>query len=119
LPVIRAVVEIDPEIANYYRSLIPKHITFKKPLHPAHISVVRKAIPENMEFWGKYEGEIITFEYDPYICFSEKYCWLRCYSTRLEDIREELGLPRHSPVTRPPDETPCFHTTIANFKMEN
>jgi len=116
LPQIKLALEIDPQIAKYYRSLIPKYISLSVPMHAPHISVIRKAIPPNMNLWGKYQGEQIEFTYDPEICFGTVYCLIKCYSTRLEDIREELGLSRHSSVTRPPDEQPCFHTTLGNFK---
>jgi hypothetical protein len=112
----RLVVEIDPEIARYYRSLIPKSISFSIPLHSPHISVVRKEIPTNIDVWGKYNGEIIEFEYDSYIFFGMVYGWLNVHCLRLEDIREELGLTRISDITCPPDKRPVFHTTIINFK---
>jgi len=114
---IRLVVEIDPEIAAFYRSLIPPHIHFSIPMYPPHISVIRREVPLNIELWNKYQGLDVSFEYDPYIFIGNLYIWLKVYSTELENIREELGLPRHrSGITRPPNEQPCFHTTIANFK---
>jgi len=112
----RLVVEIDPEIARYYRSLIPKSISVSVPLYAPHISVVRKEIPTNIDVWKKYNDEIVEFEYDPYIFFGQIYCWLNVYCIRLEDIREELGLTRISDITCPPDKRPVFHTTIGNQK---
>jgi hypothetical protein len=116
LPQVRLVANIDPEIAAYYRALIPKYVSFAKPLYVPHVSVIRKEIPTVLDAWGKYEGERVELFYDPYIFFGKVYCWLRVFSPRFEDIREELGLTRHSNITRPPDEQPCFHSTIANFK---
>jgi hypothetical protein len=116
LPKIRVAVEIDVGIAKFYRSLIPKHISFKTPMYPPHISVVRRETPPNMEVWNKHAGKKVEFEYDPYIHIGKLYCWLKVYSLEIEELRLELGLTRHSNITRPPDESPCFHTTIANFK---
>ena len=102
-----AIVEVDPGIALFYRSLIPKHISWRPPMHKPHISVVRKGKePLNKII---YNNEIIEYEYDNYIYLDNKYVWLKAYSSRLEQIRLELGLPRH----RFDD---CYHITIANFK---
>ena len=116
LPHFRLAVEIDAEIARYYRSLIPKSVSVSIPAYNPHISVVRKEVVPNASFWQKYQNEIIEFEYDPYIQFGTVYCWLDVYCLRLEDIREELGMHRLSDITCPPDKRPCFHTTIGNFK---
>ena len=65
-----------------------------------------------MEHWGKYEGEQIPFRYDNEIGFDPPYYFLRAYSKRIEDIREELGLARHRPRFND------FHITIANVKSQ-
>ena len=116
LPQIRLVAELDPGIAEFYRSLIPKHFVLQKPMYVPHVSVIRKETPTNMAAWGKYQGELVEIFYDPYIFFGKIYCWLKVHSVRFEEIREELGLPRHSHITRPPDEQPCFHMTLGNQK---
>ena len=117
-PVLKLVLDIDQEISEYYRSLIPKW--FEKPskqMYMAHISVIRNETPVKMENWGKYEGKEIEFCYSNVIQFGEVYCWLNCFSTELEKIRLELGLKVDSPYTKPPDGLEkTFHTTIGNFK---
>lgn len=119
LPQFRLVVNIDPEIAKYYRSLLPKNIKVRLPMYKPHISVVRHETPTRLEYWKKYHGKQVSFIYNPYIFIGVTYCWLKVHSTELEDIRVELGLARHrTGVTRPPDEQPCFHTTIGNFKVQ-
>lgn len=113
----KLIVEVDPAIGPYYRSLVPKYIPIKPQLYPSHISVVRHEIPPNLEFWGKYEGEVIPFCYDNYIHNGKVYYWLNAFSKRLEEIRLELGLPVDSPYTRPPDGlAKTFHITIGNLK---
>lgn len=108
---------IDPEIARYYQQFIPKRILYNKQKYKPHISVVRKVVPINLEYWGKYEDEEIDFQYDNNIHFGEVYIWLNCFSKRLEDIRLELGLEIHDQFTEPPqDYKKCFHSTLGNLK---
>ena len=112
------VVDVDQAIMDLYRSLIPKAIQTNKPMYPAHISVVRKETPTNTSVWMKHDKEIIRFFYSPIIHLGNLYCWLNVYCHRLEEIRQELGLPVHSRITNPPCEgfKQCFHITIGNFK---
>lgn len=113
----KLVVDIDQEISNYYRSLLPKCIKPNRQRYEAHISVVRKEIPINLQFWKKYEGEEVEFCYTNQVFFSDNYCWLNVFCIRLEEIRLELGLPVSSIYTLPPEGfTKCFHSTIGNFK---
>lgn len=113
----KLIVEVDQAIADYYRSLLPK---YKKPnpqKYKAHISVVRKEIPVNLEAWGIHEGEEVEFFYDPGVKFGTVYCWLNVWCKRLEEVRRELGLPVNSPYTLPPEGfEKCFHCTIGNYK---
>ena len=113
----KLIVEIDPNIAAFYRSLIPKWHDWNVPLYPSHISVVRKEEIPNLDLWGKHEGEEVKFLYSPIVQMGKVYFWLNVFCKRLEEIRVELGLPVSSPYTRPPEGfQKCFHTTIANNK---
>lgn len=111
-----ASVLIDPDIYFYYRSLIPQA---KRPpngqRYPAHISVVRRQKPTNPSVWGKYEGRLVKFHYENVVRFGTIYCWLNVYSTELEEIVNELGLPPPNPIYNP-DGRRCFHITLGNFK---
>lgn len=113
----RLVMECDQAIADYYRSLIPQ---YKKPApqrYGAHVSVVRKEVPD-VAAWGKYEGETIDFLYTGTVYFGRVYCWLNVFCNRLEEVRLELGLPVRSEYTLPPEGfTKCFHMTIGNYKV--
>lgn len=110
-------VEVDQGISDFYRSLIPKWIKTNSQMYPAHISVVRKEVPVNLEFWGKHEGEEVEFVYSNEIHHGTVYWWLNAFSKRLEEVRIELGLPVSSQYTRPPDSwIKCFHITIGNMK---
>jgi len=115
----KLVVEVDQQLSDYYRSLIPKFVSTNRPRYSAHITVVRqeKETPVNLEHWGKYEGQEIEFFYSPIIQQGKVYFWLNTFCTKLEDIRLELGLPVVSQYTLPPEGfRKCFHCTIANMK---
>lgn len=112
----RLVLEIDKGIPLFYRSLIPKWFPTSGQRHTPHISVVRREVPTNLKAWGKYEGERIEFFYSHDIQRDNQYWWLDCFSTRLEEIREELGLPLTS-FRKPADGfRKVWHTTVANEK---
>lgn len=111
------VVDVDQGLADYYRSLIPKSISFNRQKYPPHISVVRKEVPINLDLWGKYNGHEIEFVYSNVIRWGQVYYWLDVFSTRLEEIRLELGLPVSSQYTLPPDGfVKCFHCSLCNRK---
>ena len=112
-PGIRAIVEVDQGIANYYRSLIPKYHYVQPQMYAAHITIVRtgKETPKNMASWGKYEGEEIPFVYENQIHTDGNYWYLNVQSDRIGDIREELGLPRFRFGDRN-----YYHITIGNVK---
>lgn len=111
-------VVVDPGIGDFYRAMMPKSISTNRPMYPTHISVVRKETVPNVEFWGKYEGEPVTFHYSNVVHSGRVYYWLNAFCTKLEDIRLELGLPVSSPYTLPPEGfNKCFHITLANIKQ--
>jgi hypothetical protein len=113
----KLIVLTDQGIADFYRSLIPKYIYIKPQFYPAHISVVRKETPINIDFWGKYEDEEINFEYSNEIKNGTVYWWINVFSKRLEEIRLELGLSIKEEYTMPPyGYKKTFHMTLGNVK---
>jgi len=112
----KLIVEIDPEICNYYRALVPKYILLARQKYAPHISVVRKEIPRDLSNWKKYADQEIEFEYEGVIYNDETYYWLNVRSLDLEMIRRELGLNLVSGITKSPDGRHRFHTTIGNIK---
>lgn len=115
----KLVLLVDQGLSDFYRSLIPKWLPVNRPMHPAHVTVVRsyKETPACLEPWGRYEGERVPFVYSPEVHFGKVYYWLNILCTRLETIREELGLPCRSIYTQPPvGFQKFFHCTIANVK---
>lgn len=114
----KLIVEVDKGISDYSKSLIPKWIKVNSQRYRPHISVVRKETPLNLQYWNKYEGREIEFYWDSRVQIGEVYCWLNVFSSELEEIRIELGLPESSEYTRPPSPQfyRCFHTTLGNFK---
>jgi hypothetical protein len=115
----RLALEVDQELSNYYRSLIPKWVDVSRPRWPAHITIVRpeKETPIHLDSWGKYEGEELDFLYAPEVQQGKIYFWLNAFCQKLENIRLELGLPVRSEYTLPPEGfKKCFHITIGNCK---
>jgi hypothetical protein len=110
----KLIVEVDNDIGNYYRSLVPSRI--QKPMFPSHISVVRE---NNLlsEFWQKYHNQEIDFYYNHYIYNDDIYYWLEASCDLLECIRTELGLEPTSYYTKSPDGQHKFHITIGNTKF--
>lgn len=115
----RLVIKVDPGLAAYYRSTIPKAWPWQKPMWEPHITVVRsgKEVPTRLSHWGKYQGEVLDFRYQPYVYVDSEYYWLNVWCERLGRIRTALGLPPMSEWTLPPSGGyKCFHVTIANRK---
>jgi len=112
----KLIVEVDNQLGDYYRSLIPKHYRCQKPMYDSHISVLRNETPIKIEHWNKYQNLEIDFEYDPFVFDNGIYFWLNVPNKFLEELRLELGLTATNELTKPPDGTGCFHITIANTK---
>jgi hypothetical protein len=112
----KLIVEVDPGISDFYRSLIPKYLHVKPQMYDAHISVVRKIDPPNMQFWGKYQCKKLVFKYEHFIYNDELYYWINVNSLTLEKIRTELGLKPFGDVTSSPDGRHKFHITLGNLK---
>ena len=114
----KLVLNTDQGIADFYRAQVPRWIAQVKPQkYRAHISIVRKEIPRNLDAWGKYEGERVEFLYSRIVQNDDNYWWLNVFCKRFEEIRLELGLPVTSPYTLPPDGfKKCFHLTTGNTK---
>lgn len=115
----RLVLEIDPGISAFYRSLIPKWEVANPQAARPHITVIRRDRPKDTEAWGRYAGEVVQFEYDPHIeTDGHRYWWINCYSHRLEEIAKELGVTfgrdRYAKPVEGYDKV--WHTTIANMK---
>jgi hypothetical protein len=110
------VVDVDPEIVEFARSLVPKAIRLNRQRYDPHITVIRNERPVNMAAWRAHEGEVICFDYSPVVFNDELYYWLGASCQRLQEIRVELGLPEFSEFTRPPDMADLFHITIGNRK---
>jgi hypothetical protein len=113
----KLVVEIDPAISKFYRSLIPKYIKIQPQKYAPHISVVRKSYELDLSCWMSREGFAVSFFYCNVIRNCERYYWIDVFSIELEEIRKELGLPLHSRFIDPPKEyIHCFHITLGNIK---
>lgn len=107
-----AFLSVDKDLAAYYYGLIPKWMNIVKPGRPPHVTVCRPGVDApDMRFWGKYEGEVVEFHYDPEIVVEPQATWINVYSKRLEAIRVELGLSVTMRTILPPF-LKKFHITI-------
>jgi hypothetical protein len=113
----KLIVEVENDLGNYYRSFIPKYFKFQKPMHNTHISVIRSEEICNLHYWGKLNNVEIEFDYDNYIFQNSIYFWLAVECNLLKNIREDLGLPPLSQITKSPCGNHDFHITIANSKF--
>jgi len=107
-----SVLNLDQEIGRLYCYFIPKHIYWNPPMWQSHVTVTRTGMETitNRKAWGKYSGHKFKIQYSPCIMFGATYIWLPAFSKDLEEIRLELGLPRHF------NSFQQFHITIANMK---
>ena len=116
------VVYIEQDIADYYKSLVPKSRNVCRQRYNAHITVVREGmeIPHKNQMWGKYEGQEIGFLYSPEVESGGDYYWLNVVSTEIEKLREELGIENIPFKSNPPQGyKKYFHITIGNVKYKN
>jgi hypothetical protein len=101
---------VDKDIAMYYRSLIPKHITLNRQKFDPHITIVRKELIKDKTNWNLYHDKKIEFEYFNDISHNATYWWINVECEFFRTIREELGLNKNPPWDNQ------FHITIGNTK---
>lgn len=97
----------EKELRHYYRHLAGVYSRVRRPWWGPHVTINSNEKPINPSLWRKYEGELISFEYDTDVLSNGTHFWLPVYCERAMEIREELGLGRNR-------ETP-LHLTIANM----
>lgn len=99
------IVQVDPEIARYYRYWLQwqfhmHHIA--PPAWGAHISVIRGEKPTDdlMHLWKKYDGQLVKFKYTHYLMRAKKeqFWFVEVQSPFLMNIREELNRPTNWPL---------------------
>ncbi len=90
------ILKTDEGLVDYYQHWIKQHydVGFEKTVWGSHISVIRKEEPPNKDLWKKYDGEIVPFTYTNLVYRVHWFFCVNIQSTRLEDIRQELGLSR-------------------------
>ena len=102
------VIEVDQELADYYRNMVNKHygINLIKPPWLAHISVIQQNLNRESELvkrnWKKYEGLKVKYYYYPFPIFTGdtsdrehytgRYWFLNAECDIFYKIRSELGL---------------------------
>lgn len=107
-----SILTVNPELTRYYRwwMKFEKHVDLCEPSWGSHISVTRspKLPKDKQALWKKYQGEIVDYEYSNIIKKAKDsknpghFYFIEVWSKRLDEIRNELGLPYH----------PKYHITI-------
>ncbi len=116
-PIQKVIVEVDPEIVNYYKKLVPRYYRLQPQRYPPHISVIRNENILNLSAWKKYQNQEIFFFYHFAPQFDSIYAWLTVVAPELKFLRQEIGLaPVKKGITLSPDDKSDFHITIGNFK---
>ena len=65
-----------------------------RPAWDSHITVIRNEEPLHKEYWEKYSGKTVEFEYETSPLTDGNYWWVTVFCEELLDLRTELGLPR-------------------------
>lgn len=106
------ILKTDEELIRYYKAMLMQiyDLSFEKTVWGSHISVIRGTPPPNKQQWKKYQNEIITFEYTNRVYRAHSFFCVDAYSSRLEEIRTELGLP--------PTPKTGFHITIGRINLQ-
>lgn len=118
----RMSLQIDHDIVNFARSLLPPTVQLNKQRYYPHITVIREEPELDELLWERdhirgLQARRVHFYYDPCVVPGEVYWWLRAWSDELIEIRRSLGLPDLAWGCRPPDGEDCFHITIGNTKV--
>lgn len=105
-----ALLECDQQIADYYTWHLKKRgievVSNSKGLWGTHISVMKGETPPHPEFWKKYQGYEVEFNYTHLIRHDNgEHAWVDVYSEDLSAIRQELGFPFK----------PWYHLTIGRL----
>lgn len=113
-------VQVDNNLVDFYRSLVPKYIRLNRTRFLPHITVVRKENIPDKKLWYKLSKTTlkdIEFQYSPYIYNDGSvYWWLAVHCPFLNLLRKDLGLEYWSELCRPQDNSNYFHITIGNTK---
>lgn len=104
----------DFELGRYYRNLYQSyHNNCRKLQVPGwkdHISIVRNEVPVFKEFWYRFEGSVVEFDYLPTVIDNGNHFWLEVECEFFCLIRKQLGLSEYPEYK--------FHLTIGNSKIQ-
>lgn len=91
----------------FLRQKFGQWLTLQRPMFGLHCTIVRgDERIKNENLWKKYQGQSIEIEYDPEKLKRHWTFWsIPVFSTRLEEIRGELGLQAYHD----------FHITIGRM----
>lgn len=111
-----AIVEVDKDLADYYRLLFNNHfkVGILKPNWKPHISLFKgigEYRPEMEKFWKLMDGQEVKFFYTKEAFWNENFVWINTYFPEFFELREKMGLKD----THEDNET-WGHITIGKFR---
>ncbi len=111
-----AIVEIDQDLASYYRLLFNNYFNscILKPNWKPHISLFRgqgEYRPEMEKYWKEMDGKEIKFVYTKEVFWNENFVWLNTYFPEFFELREKMGLKETHE-----DNESWGHITIGKFR---
>lgn len=111
-----AIIEIDQDIANYYRYLFNSYFNHSiiKPNWKPHISLfkgINEYNPDMQKYWKELDGKEIKFVYTKDIFWNENFVWLNTYFPEYFELREKMGLKESHK-----NNENWSHITIGKFK---
>lgn len=87
-------------LSRYYQKFLQRSLGLNSinEVYRSHITVINHNEIVPPELWGKYQNEIIEFNYSIEVKSAGPYFWLPVVSTRVTEIRAEMGLPATPPM---------------------
>ena len=112
------------QIDLYYQWHLKKkfgsYLELQRPMFGNHVTVVRgDECPKNKEYWKKYVGHKIEFEYSLQLELKYTFWQMPVRSEALQNIRLELGMKRlanmHLTIGRQFDWQPKIRNNVISF----
>lgn len=119
-PKVHLVVDVDPELAAYARSFIPRSYAARPTRYSTHITAVReeRVGKEQRRLLYDLNGMDVLFECGGMhmLKHNDVYWWLPARAPALLMIRKLLWLDPYTDLIKPPDGEEVFHITVGNMK---
>jgi len=94
-----AIIQVDQELTRYYVEQFnfanrARDIQIMKPAWGGHISIMRGENIKDRQLFMSFKNKPVKFSYNPEVKGNDNHFWLEVECPDVEDMREQLGLPR-------------------------